>query len=206
MLTWRVLTWQSDEAFVIPVLQRFDGVPVVDEEVTAKHPPTNREKWKKGFQHSKKPKKTQKNPKKPKETPKNLRLHYHPNPPPPPLQGRILYRFPAFQRSAVDWLGRRQVAAGRRSGGGAYFAERRWQFSLAAPSQKFLAAALGVGNLVGVIWLSTLLRCPKTRPIRVRYVSDTCPIRVRHVSLVDPVLPGTVPGCCHPGKKESAHP
>jgi hypothetical protein len=39
--------------------------------------------------------------------------------------------------------------------------EERWSFSLADPSQKFMSAALGVANFVGVIWLSSLMTDPQ---------------------------------------------
>ncbi|CAI5952954.1 unnamed protein product [Closterium sp. NIES-64] len=99
----------SDESFMLPVLQRFDGSPEVDP------------------------------------------------------QGNILYTFPLLQRTAGDLAGKQRkqpspaldpVQQTR------YFAENLWTFSEAPAWKRTLAAGLGVVNVVGVVWLSSLLSDP----------------------------------------------
>lgn len=96
---------KDDEAYVVPVLQRFDGVPEVDE------------------------------------------------------QGNILYVFPSLQRTGTDWLGRRRVQVDESlPKQGMVFEERPWKFSEAEPGQQTASIALGAANLVGVLFLSSLVR------------------------------------------------
>ncbi|CAI5498210.1 unnamed protein product [Closterium sp. Naga37s-1] len=99
----------SDESFMLPVLQRFDGSPEVDP------------------------------------------------------QGNILYTFPLLQRTASNGAGKQRkqpspaldpVQQTR------YFAESLWTFSEAPVWKRTLAAGLGVVNVVGVVWLSSLLSDP----------------------------------------------
>ncbi|CAI5488197.1 unnamed protein product [Closterium sp. Naga37s-1] len=77
--------------------------------------------------------------------------------------GNILYTFPLLQRTAGDLAGKQRkqpspaldpVQQTR------YFAENLWTFSEAPAWKRTLAAGLGVVNVVGVVWLSSLLSDP----------------------------------------------
>ena len=56
---------------------------------------------------------------------------------------------------------RDRVSAAGRGDSGALAQEERWAFSLAEPSQRFLAGLLGVANIVGVIILANMINDPK---------------------------------------------
>ncbi|GJP46921.1 hypothetical protein CLOM_g6166 [Closterium sp. NIES-68] len=111
----------SDESFMLPVLQRFDGSPEVDP------------------------------------------------------QGNILYTFPLLQRTASDAAGQRRVQLNPALDPlqqARYFAENLWAFSEAPAWKRTLAAGLGVVNVVGVVWLSSLLSDPAVvREAGVEFVS-----------------------------------
>ena len=71
------------------------------------------------------------------------------------VSGTIIYRFPNMESTAG------RVSAVGRGDSGALAQEERWAFSLAEPSQRFLAGLLGVANIVGVIILANMINDPK---------------------------------------------
>lgn len=80
--------------------------------------------------------------------------------------GRILYRFPALQRTGDTSAKKvtkdedRQRLNYRISKWWDSVLESRWRMTAAQGAQLFGAVALGVANLVGVLWLSTALATP----------------------------------------------
>jgi hypothetical protein len=75
--------------------------------------------------------------------------------------GNIFYRFPAAQVTALEKKQQNRLKSSSGASTNGLAKEERWSFSLADPSQKFLSAALGVANFVGVIWLSSLMTDPQ---------------------------------------------
>ena len=75
--------------------------------------------------------------------------------------GNIFYRFPAAQVTALEKKQQNRLKRNSGSSTNGLAKEERWSFSLADPSQKFMSAALGVVNFVGVIWLSSLMTDPQ---------------------------------------------
>ena len=75
--------------------------------------------------------------------------------------GNIFYRFPAAQVTALEKKQQNRLKRDSGSSTNGLPKEERWSFSLADPSQKFMSAALGVANFVGVIWLSSLMTDPQ---------------------------------------------
>ncbi len=75
--------------------------------------------------------------------------------------GNIFYRFPAAQVTALEKKQQNRLKRNSGSSTNGLAKEERWSFSLADPSQKFMSAALGVVNFVGVIWLSSLMSDPQ---------------------------------------------
>ena len=75
--------------------------------------------------------------------------------------GNIFYRFPAAQVTALEKKQQNRLKRDSGSSTNGLAKEERWSFSLADPSQKFMSAALGVANFVGVIWLSSLMTDPQ---------------------------------------------
>lgn len=71
------------------------------------------------------------------------------------VSGSIIYRFPNMESTAG------RVSAVGRGDSDALVQEERWVFSLAEPSQRFLAGLLGVANIVGVIILANMINDPK---------------------------------------------
>lgn len=71
------------------------------------------------------------------------------------VSGSIIYRFPNMESTAG------RVSAVGRGDSDALVQEERWAFSLAEPSQQFLAGLLGVANIVGVIILANMINDPK---------------------------------------------
>ncbi|GJP81082.1 hypothetical protein CLOP_g11260 [Closterium sp. NIES-67] len=90
-------------------------------------------------------------------------------------QGNILYTFPLLQRTASDAAGQRRVQLNPALDPlqqARYFAENLWAFSEAPAWKRTLAAGLGVVNVVGVVWLSSLLSDPAVvREAGVEFVS-----------------------------------
>jgi hypothetical protein len=68
--------------------------------------------------------------------------------------GELLYEFPSFQTSAAKRAKKPGVEGG-------FLVEDSWKFSLATKGQQVAAAALGLLNLAGVTFLSSLLRDPR---------------------------------------------
>jgi hypothetical protein len=82
--------------------------------------------------------------------------------------GNIFYRFPAAQVTALAKQNKNSKSLAAAASGNSnnttnegLAKEERWSFSLADSSQKFMSAALGVANFVGVIWLSSLMTDPQ---------------------------------------------
>eukprot|EP00245_Coleochaete_scutata_P013752 TRINITY_DN569_c0_g1_i1.p1 TRINITY_DN569_c0_g1~~TRINITY_DN569_c0_g1_i1.p1 ORF type:complete len:569 (-),score=108.19 TRINITY_DN569_c0_g1_i1:162-1868(-) len=93
-----------EEAYMLPVLQRLDGQPEVDD------------------------------------------------------KGNILYRFPSLQRTATDWRGRRRASLNDNRESLQYLSEAKWTFSEAPAGQQALTILLGLVNLIGVVYLATVLK------------------------------------------------
>ena len=68
--------------------------------------------------------------------------------------GELLYEFPSFQTSAKAVRPKAGVEGG-------FLVEDSWKFSLASKGQQVAAGALGLLNLAGVTFLSSLLRDPR---------------------------------------------
>ena len=75
--------------------------------------------------------------------------------------GGIVYRFPELAvTAAAAQDGSGGVGAGAGAAAPAPLAERPWQFSAASPFNLALTVALGIGNAVGVVFLTSLVNDP----------------------------------------------
>lgn len=97
-------------------------------------------------------------------------------------KGDILYRFPSLQRTASTWFGSRKEYVGKRwktfvGEATKFLQEKQWDFSKAGRKEKSLVIALGGLNLVGVIFLGSMLKDIATiRGGFLSFVTDIFPL------------------------------